>query len=560
MLKDIKHFFIYTPRCVKYDRISKLMRKNTVITLFICIVVLTIFAIISYKTLFGWWTVKVIGFDNQTFNWDPGGAYLGSGIALFSQRYAANANWPGHPGITLMFLIQIISRGLHWLAILFGPTVSYEAYVAKNMFWIILIAKIAISLLYLISSYVVYIFTLELINKKEIALLAVISYLTTYPVLAYFNNISPEPLMIIFTLLSILFILKYKKHPFSYKDNNLQPFKYLGLSALLTACSLGTKIVFAIPLVVLIFLFVLLEKHSLNSKKIKFSLTRRLSDSGLFLFLLVIFLIPIYWKVDLNNFFHYWFFYSPGSPSYISAKNWGINILTNLWYLAGNFVITLIQNGFYVFLPKFNYYGVFVIAESVFLLLSVFGILMFWKNEPKKRLILVWLIIFNLLISYFLIYHTIWHYFMIQLAFLAIFFAYFVYSCVNKIKNLSSKGKIITSILTIILCHSFSIFLFINLRVSDMKEYKTWQPYYEALRKIGYNEKIGVINSPGFAKIFGNFLFYMPKSSNNQFTKELSNYFIDLDEKTAETFSETKSIRFLINNTPSGTILREVGQ
>lgn len=533
------------------------MRKSTLIWIFFCTVVLIIFAIVSYKTLFGWWALKVLGIDYQTANWDPGGAYLGSGITLFSQRYTA---WIGHPGITLMLLVQIIARSLYWLGSLSDTAVPFETYVAKNIFWIILIVKIVISLLYLFSAYLVYIFTLELIDKKEISLLAVISYLTTYPVLSYFNNISPEPLMIIFTLLAILFILKYKNYSYHYRDKNLKPFIYIGLSALSTACSLGTKMMFAIPLAFLIYLFIFLEAHDLTGKKIKFGFKRRIVDSSLYLSLLMIFLIPIYWKINLNKFFEFWFGYSPGAPSYASAENWGLNIFNNIGYLVANFFTSISKRGFSLLLPKFNYYGLFIIAESIFLVSSIFGIIMFWKKEPNKRAILKWLIAFNFLITLIYLYRTGWHYFMIQLAFLAIFFAYFIYSKINKIKNLSYKRKIMLSILVVLLSHSFSIFLFINSKISDMKEYRIWQPYYEALREINYNEKIGVINSPGFAMIFGNFLYYMPESSKVQFTKEFNNFFVDLDYKTAELYADRKSVRIIIYHTPQETILRRISQ
>ena len=536
------------------------MHRNTLIWIFSGTAILIIFAIVSYKSLFGWWGLKVLGIDYQTANWDPGGAYLGSGIALFSQRYAANADWPGHPGITLMFMVQVVARSLHWLAVLSGTIVSFETYVAKNIFWIIFIVKIVISLLYLLSSYLVYVFTLELLDKKEIALLAAMSYLTTYPVLSYFNNISPEPLMIIFTLLAILFVLKYKNYPYHYKDKNLRPFIYIGLSALSTACSLGTKMMFAIPLAFLIYLFILLETHGLTGKKIIFGLVRRIIDSSLYLLLLVIFLIPIYWKIDLSSFFKYWFSFSPGAPGYISAENWGLNILNNVGYLVANFFSSISKRWFSIFRPKFNYYGLFVMAESIFLVSSFFGIIMFWKKEPDKRAILKRLITFNFLITLIYLYRTGWHYFMIQLAFLAIFFAYFIFSSVNNIKKLSYKGKIALSILLVLLSHSFSIFLFINSKMWDMKEYRIWQPYYEALRKINYNEKIGVINSPGFTMIFGNILYYMPKDSSIQFTKEFNNIFVDLDHKTAELSVGNKNIRFLIDHTSSGTILRRIGQ
>lgn len=526
--------------------------KDSWIVFLIGIIILSISGIISYYSLFGYWEFKVLGIPSH-FNWDPGGAYLGSGITFFNQRYIS---WVGHPGIPLMALIQVIARSLYGCALIDGISVPFEAYAAKNMVKIILVSKLAISLMHMLSFYVLYIFALKLLKKKEMALLTVLAYATTYPVLFYFNNISPEPIMLLFTLLAILFIWKYLES--AYKHNNLRAYGFIVFAAFATACALLTKMMITAPLALFICLLILAHPHSLSGNEQKLRLKQRIGNSIIYLFFFGLFIIIIGWKINWNKFFEFWFYYSPGTPKYLTSHSWFANLYDNMGCLGIEF-IKIMPKIFSLLVPRFdNIYGRFIAVELLFLLFSVFGTVRLWIKEREKRKSIEWMVVFILMITPVYINRGLWHYLFIHLAFFSIFFSYFVYDIIDKMIKLSRKYKIMVSAIAIILVHSLSIYYFIDSKLYDIKSYKDWKPYYDALNEIDYNEKIGLEKSTSINEIFGHMFNYVATSS--ALYDKISSYFIVLDDKNERQEIIENNIRIIISNTSQGAVLKRVGQ
>ncbi|MBU1256015.1 hypothetical protein KKH35_04035 [Patescibacteria group bacterium] len=229
--------------------------------------------------------------------------YLGAGLTFFDVRYV----WAGHPGIPLMFLIYSISKMFYWLGLLFGASVPFEIFTAKNIFWVIFITKSAITFVYILSFCILYRIALIFLTETA-SKIAVLSYATSVIILYYMNKISPEPLLVLFALLGIFWMWKYVENHHDYKG-----YIFLALSAFAGIVAVMTKIMIAAPLVVFLPAYILLHQG--------ISLKNKILGTGLFLCFGVIFFILIGWKVDWPSFFDFWKNYAPSNPTSTSDSS-----------------------------------------------------------------------------------------------------------------------------------------------------------------------------------------------------------------------------------------------
>ena len=202
--------------------------------------------LISYFSLFGDWRTYIFGVRNQNI-WDPGSAYLASGMSFFDQRYS----WVGHPGLFLMLLIQSIARLYYWCcSICIGTTAPYYSFLAKNLFGLIFITKLVSTIIHLLSFYALYSLALTLFRNNWLAINSVVAYSTTYAVLFYINYIVPEPLLLLFTLLSISCAWKFYEN--WEQNNKTRGYQYIVLSAFFAVAALYTKVMIIAPVIVFI--------------------------------------------------------------------------------------------------------------------------------------------------------------------------------------------------------------------------------------------------------------------------------------------------------------------
>jgi len=497
---------------------------------------LIISGIINYNSLFGQWGTALL-WGTHGWSWDPGASYLAAGITFFSEEYVF---WVGHPGHTLMFLIQIVS----WILYLVTAgshhfSVSFETFAAKNIALLIIVTKTFMSVIYLLSGYVMYVFALKITEKKEVALLSAIACLTTFPVLFYFNVISADILMLMFALLAFLCIWK------SYDEagrGGLKFYAWLVLSALTTALALCTKLMIAAPLIIFIPAYLFLY----SDENVRLSINKRLKYFLYFLLFLIFFTIIIGWKVNWIKFFRYWSNHTPNDREYLLSAS--VSLSAKMIHTSINLIKAIASGIILFFTPKRNPYWLFVIAEFLFFMLSVLGFYKFWKTETGKKKRLIWLLIFVFMFTPVFLYTHFWHYVFVHMAIFSIFFSYFVWTAVDgKFASFSNSRKIVICVAVILLVHSFSIYLVADSKLNSIRKYKNWKPYYDALSKINYNEKIGLVNPPDFLNIFGYIFTFTSKSSN--FNNELKHFFVSLDgldEKTLKKKMAEENIRIVL--------------
>jgi len=496
--------------------------------------------VVSYFGLFGSWTVSVFGARHYC-NWDPDGFYLGAGISFFDERYT---DFVGHPGTTLMFLIHIIARGYYWFAGMFGNSLSYEIFTAKNISSIILLIKLAVTGTYLLSFSILYRISLVFV-KKGVAFIAVLSFATTGIVLCYINKISPEPVMILFTLLSIFWCWKYIEQCKNYRG-----YIYIALSAFACTAALFSKILIVAPLFLFVLLYISFHK--------RLTLKKKIVGSVLFVILCGLSSLLIGWKVDWGAFFQFWSQYGPDSIVHTKDYRWFVNFVQT----TNNAFIMLLKElseafSFASWIPGIgNKKAQFNAAELPFILIALFGLFMYWKKHHEKRRQLAWMIIFLVMIAPPVLYKGAYHYFMIHLAFLAILFSYFICTAVDKLfkSTINNQKKILIAGIAILILHSFSIAIFIESKKSDIRAYMKWgKPYYDALNKIDYHERIGLINVPYRAGIPGRLISYYTAPSS-RFHKEFNKFFVFINKDITQNELKNKNISIVLDYTPNGVI------
>ena len=495
---------------------------------FLCLSIL-----VSYFGLFGSWIVSVFGVPYY-YNWDPDGFYLGAGLTFFDERYV----WVGHPGIPLMFLIHSISKVFYWLGLLFGASVPIETFTAKNIFWIILVTKSAITIVHILSFCILYRISLIFLTKTA-SKIAILSYATSVIILYYMNKISPEPLLVLFVLLSIFWIWKYVENHHKYKG-----YIWLALSAFAGIAAVMTKIMIATPLVAFLPAYILLHQG--------ISLKNKMSGTCLFLCFGAMFFILLGWKVDWYYFFQFWSQYAPSNPDSTGGVYPLFSFIQAISHIITNFLFIMADGlfSFFSISGLTSQKGQFNAAELPFMALSVVGFIQYWKDNPPKRRQMTWLLIFALITAPCVLYKGAYHYLVIHLAFAAIFFSYFICESISKILKGTalSKNKFATAVIATLMIHSLSIAIFVETKWSDIRNYmNNWQPYYIGLNTINHEERIGISNTRDKSEIPGRLIsYYVPPSSS--FNKRFRDYFVYLDGDTSQDKLKEKNITVVISS------------
>lgn len=495
----------------------------------------------SYNGLLGSWTVSAFGIPFY-YVWDPDSYYLVAGITFFDERYAG---FVGHPGITLMFCIQVITWILYAFALLFNHSLNFAEFAAKNISTVILVTKLFITASYLFSFYVLYIIA-RLFLTKTFAQLAVIAFGTTSIILCYLNKISPEPLLLILVFSSYWFMLKYVQHNLVWKG-----YAYIVLCAITAALAVLTKMMIALPVPLFILGYIFFHR------RIRFA--NKFTGGSVFLLSFAVVFIFCGRKVDWSNFVSFWFYYAPGSPKYEVSKGFFDNIL-----LKSGVVLKYVGLMFFdssslqLWAPNLvSPLGLFNAATLPFMACSLLGFFLYWRKNPEKRCNLVAIVVLLMLLTPVVLYRHDYHYCVIHLGVAAIFVSYFVKIIFDRICKPGAL-KTIGSIVFILILNSFSLTIFYEVKYNDMLEYaKWWKPYFTALNHINYDERIGLVSAPGNSPGPGRSpLVYGAK--DNPFFKAFNNYFVYLDKDPSLQTVNINKIALLLKFNPQSIDLEYV--
>jgi len=492
----------------------------------------------SFNGLFGNWAISLFGVTYPV-NWDPDGFYIGAGITFSESRYAG---FVGHPGIPLIFCIHAISRLMHIASFFSGPAVDFAAFAAKNIFWIILAVKLFITCCYLASFYAVYSVARFYLTKTS-SQIAIAAYATTGIVLYYFNKISPEPLLVFFVFFSLWAMFRYVG---THRASGVS-YAYLILSASAAALALLTKIAIALPLPVFILGYILSHRMIAAGDKAK--------GAALFLvsFLTVLFLAGQ--KVDWTYFFNYWFNYAPGTPSYAVGRGVAANIVSAFMAAYENifqFVLDLFV--WEAWLPgRSSFRGHFNAAALPYLVCSVVGLAMYWKQNPDMRRRVLAILVLCIALAPLVMYRAAHHYYVIHLAVASFFAGYCVSSLAGRVSSSRARTAAV-ALVSVLLVNSLSAAIFLRAKYADMREYaRWWKPYFTALNEMRRKDRIAIVAVSDMTDIPGRIVSYYV-DQRSPLCRAFERQFLLFDEIPPDAVIMNERIITVLRHTPDGVI------
>lgn len=160
----------------------------------------------------GYWTWRAPAgsWENYIFNFDlwiendPGGWYIPAAHDLVVQP--DRISFAGHPGLPLTLLLSAQQLALYNLARLAGTGLDFTTFIARNTPTVWVTAKLGMVLLHVASFVALYHFAKGMLRRRDLAIVAVGMYATSFPVLYYLTRVSVEPLLVAFFLATMVCI------------------------------------------------------------------------------------------------------------------------------------------------------------------------------------------------------------------------------------------------------------------------------------------------------------------------------------------------------------------
>ena len=156
-------------------------------------------AYFSWRAPCGSWNHSVFGAPKWNEG-DPGGYYIPSAHELYSS--GGRLLYPGHPGLPLQIVLHAV-QALYFLTAA-PSSLGFTAFIARRIAVVFFLSKLLMTLLHVLSFWLLLAFARQTLGRDRAALLAVLAYATSLPVLYYLSRISVEPLVSIFFLATFL--------------------------------------------------------------------------------------------------------------------------------------------------------------------------------------------------------------------------------------------------------------------------------------------------------------------------------------------------------------------
>lgn len=510
-----------------------------------------IFSTVSaYKAPIGFWKPTIFGIDSEQNISDPDGLYISSGIHLFEPV----ESYEGHPGLPLKLLIFGVYKVSHQIHVWSGGKSSSAAFAATYLDKIYLFSKLLICFIHLLTFYVFFYFARKFLSSDKAALLAVLAYATSFPILFFLTKISPETPFNLFLLMSYLMLWKFQDS--MVEGRNRLATIYLFLTSLSCVLAVYTKLHFASALIPLLLLQIIFGKYSETSR---ITLKKRVLFSGAFTVISAVIFYLISLMMDWNYFFKKWFDYIPGRPSANLSHSVIHNYFEKIFLIVRAFLHEVITFPFSKYLPQPSLPGVFMQQEWLFLITACCGMFYFWKlSQGLQRSRLIWIVI-NLtalipVIIHRFYWHSSWHYLFSLFPLAAVFFAKFLETkFLPKFDN-----NFFIGVLVIFVAHQASVTFVINARQTDANLYRqVIKPALRALRLVKQGELVAVVvptqSRRASGKVFdsrfginyryyidGAFLDYAPDDS--PLMNALANLYVLVDCSDAKNFTLLKKL------------------
>jgi hypothetical protein len=160
----------------------------------------------------GWWVNRIFDYDMWLEN-DPGGWYIASAHELALRP--GHTCFGGHPGTPLELVLYAEQLGMYRLSRLGNPSLDFTPFIARHLLSVWKVARLTMVLLHLASFLLLYEYTRLLTRQRALAVCAAAMYATSFPVLYFLTRVSPEPLVVVFFLGTVVCLVNAEDASFT---------------------------------------------------------------------------------------------------------------------------------------------------------------------------------------------------------------------------------------------------------------------------------------------------------------------------------------------------------
>jgi hypothetical protein len=498
-------------------------------------------------------------------NGDPGGFYLGNIFTFFGR--GEDLSWKMHPGLTLQLVLYVVVRACYLLYQLFGGVLPLEVFAARNVTTLFYVCTLTQAALHLLSFYLLYHFARKLLDDSQVALLAVLAYATAFPTVYFLGRISPEPILVILFLLTVLSL--WAALQALGEGKTFRAYISAALSGLCAVAALYTKVFLALPLVPLVFLQLLLQKQR-PDEPLRARLRQRPPLAAWFVLCSALFFVAGGQMLSWEKFLGEWILYMPNTAwggSAAQADTSAPDIPDESWFArythSARNIGPVMWGKLTDFVPNYfsaTFTGIFTLTEAVFLVCSLVGLVWHWRAHREQRGRVFWLVLFGLLLGPLWLYRASWHYLLLHLPVLAVFFAYFLS---QSIKGLTSGqvpqwAAFRAAALAVLMVHSTALLFYLDAKRNDIETFrhKVW-PFHLALQGTQPGERVAVVVQPGTEApptwaILGMYVQYVPEGHPVQ--KVFADQFVIIgpDQLLSHAFLAEHNVRMVVDYTDAG--------
>ena len=171
--------------------------------------------------------------------------------------------------------------------------------------------------------------------------------------------------------------------------------------------------------------------------------------------------------------------------------------------------------------------GVFLMAEGVFIILSIIGLVIYWKKNREARPRIFWPVLYCAIITPIAVYRGLWHYLFLHVAVGSVFLATLIGNW-----SIVRRWRAWPAIAIVLLLHLPSLIFAANSKIYDVRSYRTTVlPYHHAMSYLNPVQRIAIISrlGPKFRILYG----VSPQwiSGGEQFKDALTRLFVPVDSK-----------------------------
>jgi hypothetical protein len=452
--------------------------------------------------------------ENRTFgvpfwnNLDPGGPYVISSVHFFDPGYPPFRT--GHPGTTLQLVLWIAARLVHRVAAVWSQLPFVEFW-AGHIGWLFALSSAVVAALHVVSFHVLDAYARRIGLRAATALTAVLAYATSFPVLYYGGRVSPEPLLVTFTLSALLLA--------GSSVRALSHGRFIRASALAAGAgsssvlAVFTKLHLAYALPPVVLAQVLLQRWDLGQARIERARKGLLPTAAFVAASVAVFVIGSL-KVDWQAFFEFWLHYTPGRP----AGDPGLPLTQRYWAslpsMARIVLVDAAKNlsGHLAWTSS----GIFTLSEGLFLVVACIGLARLWKRHPNVRKELVWPAALCAGLLPVVAYRGLWHYYILYMVFAALGFAHAVETWLGPHpgkRPASGSDQFGRRVVATVLTHLLALVFFTATRLHDFTVFRREvRPYLAALDGLPSGMRAAIVSRHfEFALIDGGFPNYIDR-------------------------------------------------